>query len=85
MAGMQAGFSRYDTSLAGVGGCPFIPGAAGNVATEDVLHMCDEIGIETGIDLDRILVISRLLVQILDHTTDSYLLRAGKSKDLIQV
>ena len=85
MAGMQAGFSRYDTSLAGVGGCPFVPGAAGNVATEDVLHMCDEIGIETGIDLDRILVISRLLVQILDHTTDSYLLRAGKSKDLIQV
>lgn len=83
LAGMEAGFSRYDTALAGVGGCPFVPGAAGNVATEDVLHMCDEMGVTTHIDLDRILETSRKLVQILGHNTDSYLLRAGKSKDLI--
>ena len=83
-AGMQAGFSRFDTSLSGVGGCPFVPGAAGNVATEDVLHMVDEVGIQTGIDLDQMMAASRWLVQLLGHATDSYLLRAGKSKDLIR-
>ena len=67
-----------------MGGCPFVPGAAGNVATEDVLHMCDEMGVKTGIDLDQAMAISRRVVQIIDHPTDSYLLRAGKSKDLIR-
>ena len=83
MAGMQAGFTRFDSAFAGVGGCPFVPGAAGNVATEDVVHLCDEMGVETGVDLDRSIEVSRRLVQILGHNTDSYLLRAGKSKDLI--
>ena len=82
LAGMQSGFSRFDSSFAGVGGCPFVPGAAGNVATEDVIHMCDEMGVETGIDLDRAMAVSRQLVELLGHTADSYLLRAGKSKDL---
>lgn len=84
MAGMECGFTNFDTSFAGVGGCPFVPGAAGNVATEDVLHMCDESGIKTGIDLDQAIEISRQVVKILGHTTDSYILRAGKAKDLIR-
>lgn len=84
IAGMQAGVTRFDTAFAGVGGCPFVPGAAGNVATEDVIHMCDEMNIQTGINLDRAMKVSRRLVQILGHNTDSYLLRAGKSKDLIR-
>jgi hydroxymethylglutaryl-CoA lyase len=84
LAGMQSGFCRFDTSFAGVGGCPFVPGAAGNVASEDVVHMCDEMNIRTGINLDRVLDVSRRLVQMLGHTTDSYLLKAGKSKDLIR-
>ena len=84
LAGMLAGCTRYDSAFAGVGGCPFVPGAAGNVATEDVLHMCDEMGVKTGIDLDQAMAISRRVVQIIDHPTDSYLLRAGKSKDLIR-
>lgn len=83
VAGMQAGIYQFDASFAGVGGCPFVPGAAGNVATEDVLHMCEEMGVETGIDLDRAMAISRRVVELLDHPTDSYILRAGKSKDLI--
>lgn len=84
VAGMQAGFSQFDSSFAGVGGCPFVPGAAGNVATEDVLHMCDEMGVDTGIDLDEAMEISRRVVSMIGHNTDSYLLRAGKSKDLIR-
>ena len=83
LASMQAGFTRFDAAFAGVGGCPFVPGAAGNVTTEDLVHMCDEIGVATGVDLDRVLGVSRQLVQLLGHDTDSYLLRAGKSKDLL--
>lgn len=83
LAGMSAGFDRYDTSFAGVGGCPFVPGAAGNVVSEDVVHMLDEMGVETGVDLDKLMEVSRDAVEILGHATDSYLLRAGKAKDLI--
>lgn len=84
LSGMQAGFTRFDTSFAGVGGCPFVPGAAGNVATEDVVHMCEEMNVATGLDLDKVLEVGRLMVRIVEHRTDSYLLRAGKSKDLIR-
>lgn len=84
LAGMEAGFTRFDTSFAGVGGCPFVPGAAGNVSTEDVLHMCEEMGVSTGIDLDKAIAIGRSVAQAVGHATDSYLLRAGKSKDLIR-
>lgn len=84
LAGMQAGFTQFDTSFAGVGGCPFVPGAAGNVATEDVLHMCEESGVETGINLDQAMAVSRKVVELVGHPTDSYLLRAGKTKDLIR-
>lgn len=84
IAGMQAGFTHFDTSFAGVGGCPFVPGAAGNVSTEDVLHMCEEMEIKTAIDLDKMIIISKKIVKIIGHATDSYLLRAGKSKDLIR-
>lgn len=83
LAGMEVGFTNYDASFAGVGGCPFVPGATGNVTTEDVLHMCEQMEIKTGIDLDKALEISRKVVKMLGHTTDSYLLRAGKASDLL--
>ncbi len=84
LAGMQAGFTQFDASFAGVGGCPFVPGAAGNVATEDLLHMCDEMGVATGIDLDKAMAISRRVAELVGHNTDSYLLRAGTSKALFR-
>lgn len=83
LAGLNAGFTQFDSSFAGVGGCPFVPGAAGNVATEDLLHMLDEMGIETGIDLDQTMVLSREVTRMVGHQTDSYLLRAGKASDLL--
>jgi len=83
IAGLGAGIKRFDTSFAGVGGCPFVPGAAGNVATEDVVHMFSEMGIETGIDLDKVIGCAKRVREILGHDTDSYILKAGKSKDLI--
>lgn len=58
-AALQAGVSRFDTSAGGIGGCPFAPGASGNVATEDVVYMLERMGIQTGIQLP-------LLVQAID-------------------
>lgn len=82
LAGMEASITWFDTSFAGIGGCPFVPGAAGNVSTEDVVHMMDEMCIESGIDIDKSIAVSRMALQILNHTSDSYILKAGKSKDL---
>ena len=53
-AALQAGIDRFDTSAGGLGGCPFAPGATGNVATEDVVNMLDTLGIETGIDVKKV-------------------------------
>ena len=57
--------------------------AGGNISTEDVLHMCDESGIETGIDLAKLMELSHTLKDLLHHDTDSYVLRAGRSCDLL--
>ena len=83
IAAMDAGMTRFDTSFGGLGGCPFVPGAAGNISTEDVVHLCDESGIATGIDIVKIMELSRQLSQILGHDMDSYILRAGRCSDLI--
>lgn len=81
-AGYQAGIRHFDTSLGGIGGCPFAPGATGNVATEDVVHMFHEMGVETGIDLDRLLAVGRSLREIVGHDLESAVQRAGKASDL---
>ena len=54
LAALQAGVDRFDTSAGGLGGCPFAPGATGNVATEDVVYMLHRMNIQTGIDLDKL-------------------------------
>lgn len=83
MAAMEAGMTQFDSSFGGLGGCPFVPGAAGNIATEDVLHMCEESGIETGIDIVKVITLSRKLQVLLGHAAESYILRAGRCCDLI--
>lgn len=84
MAAMETGMDRFDSSFGGLGGCPFVPGAAGNISTEDVLHLCEESGIATGIDITKVIELSRKLKELLNHDMDSYILRAGRSCDLIQ-
>ena len=76
--------TQFDGSFGGLGGCPFVPGAAGNISTEDVVHMCMESGVETGIDVRKAMAVARRVQQLLGHTTDSYLLRAGCSSDLLE-
>jgi len=82
-AGMMAGVERYDSCFAGLGGCPFAPGASGNIATEDLIHMCHEMGIESGYDLDDVISLARYIQQIIGHETSSFILKAGKSSDIV--
>lgn len=84
IAAMQTGITHFDSSLGGLGGCPFIPGAAGNVSSEDVVHMMDEMGITTGINIIKVMDIARKIQQLVGHDTDSYVLKAGRNKDLIR-
>lgn len=65
MAGLQLGVREYDASAGGLGGCPFAPGATGNVATEDAIYLLHGMGIETGIDLDRLRDASRFIDGVL--------------------
>ena len=84
VAGMLAGIERYDAGFAGLGGCPFVPDATGNMATEDLLHMLQEMGIDTGYNLDEVIAIARYARQLVGHETNSFILKAGKNSDLIK-
>lgn len=76
-AAVQAGVTRIDSSAGGLGGCPFAPGATGNIATEDLVYLLQDSGIETGVDLGAALDAARLVESIVGHPADSSLLRAG--------
>ncbi len=82
LAAYEAGARRFDASLGGLGGCPFAPGASGNICTEDLVNMCDEMGIETGIDLAHLLILSRGLPGLLGHEMPGQVAKAGRNRDL---
>ena len=79
---IQAGIYVFDGAFAGLGGCPFAPGATGNVATEDVIHMLHEMGIDTGIDLLKAMDTARLAAKYVDHPPTSAVITAGRCADL---
>lgn len=81
-ASLQQGVTHFDSSISGLGGCPYIPSATGNVATEDLVHMVGEMGIETGIDLDHLLTVAQYTQDTINSKGDSYLLSAGPSSKL---
>lgn len=83
IAGMLAGMDRFDAGFAGLGGCPFVPDAAGNIASEDLVNMCREMGIATDYDLDAVISIARYARDLVGHETDSFILKAGKNSDLV--
>jgi hydroxymethylglutaryl-CoA lyase len=76
-AALEAGVTRFDTSVGGLGGSPFAAGAAGNVATEDLVHLLDDLGVETGVDLERLLEVSRLFAEAIGHPVPSRVAAAG--------
>jgi hydroxymethylglutaryl-CoA lyase/(R)-citramalyl-CoA lyase len=77
LAALEAGAHVLDASVGGLGGCPFSPRATGNVATEDLVYLLDGEGIETGIDLDALVAVSRWLEEVLGRTLEGYVYRAG--------
>lgn len=80
-AGLTAGVSHFDASFAGIGGCPFAPGASGNVATEDVVNMLNEMGIENGYDLQKVLDVAETVSEWLGHPADSAMMRVERGAD----
>jgi hydroxymethylglutaryl-CoA lyase len=82
LAAVQSGITRFDGSLGGLGGCPYAPGASGNISSEDAIHMLDAMGYETGIDLDALLAIAKQLPQIVGHGVPGQVVKAGRIHDL---
>lgn len=77
LAAISAGIDRFDASLGGIGGCPYAPGASGNACTEDMVHMLELEGFNTGIDQQRLIEISAMLPGLIGHDVPSQLLKAG--------
>ena len=79
LAALDVGIDRFDASLGGLGGCPFAPGATGNVCTEDLVHMFETMGYATGVDLNSLLDIARALPAIVEHEVPGQVMKAGAS------
>ena len=78
MAALDAGVRRFDSALGGLGGCPFAPGASGNIATEDTVHLFDRLGIDSGVDLGALLKVRHQLAEWLpEEKLEGRLLGAG--------
>jgi hydroxymethylglutaryl-CoA lyase len=82
LAALQAGVTEFDSSVGGLGGCPFAPGATGNISTEDLVHMLDLMGVACGVDLDSMLAVARDVREVVGHPLESAVARAGKASDL---
>ncbi|MFM0287038.1 hydroxymethylglutaryl-CoA lyase [Paraburkholderia megapolitana] len=82
LAALDAGIDRFDASLGGLGGCPYAPGATGNVCTEELVHMLELDGYDTGVDLAALLDAATLLPDLIGHDVPSQLLKAGRRLDL---
>ncbi|MES2536779.1 MAG: hydroxymethylglutaryl-CoA lyase [Pseudomonadota bacterium] len=77
LAASQSGIDRFDAASGGLGGCPFAPGASGNVSSEEVAHMFESMGYDTGIDVERLLGLVRTMSALVDRTVLSQLAEAG--------
>jgi hydroxymethylglutaryl-CoA lyase len=82
LASVQSGITRFDGSLGGLGGCPYAPGASGNVCSEDAIHMVDAMGYDTGINIDALLAIAKGLPRIVGHDVPGQVAKAGRIHDL---
>jgi hydroxymethylglutaryl-CoA lyase len=78
LAAMEMGVTNFDASIGGLGGCPFAPGASGNVCTEDLIHCLHAMGVETGVDLEALIATSRRVQEIVGRTLPGQIVKAGK-------
>jgi hydroxymethylglutaryl-CoA lyase len=79
LAAMELGVTNFDASIGGLGGCPFAPGASGNVCSEDLVHCLHAMGVETGIDLDRLVAVSRRVQDVVGRALPGQIVKAGPS------
>jgi len=82
-AALQRGVSRFDASIGGLGGCPYAPGASGNIATEDLVHMVEDLGIDTGISLAGLIAAAHLAEEIVGRNLPGQVMRAGPRSRLV--
>jgi hydroxymethylglutaryl-CoA lyase len=82
LAAVQGGIERFDGSLGGLGGCPYAPGASGNVCSEDAIHMLEAMGYDTGMALERLLQVAREMPGIVGHDVPGQVAKAGPSMTL---
>jgi hydroxymethylglutaryl-CoA lyase len=80
LAALQAGIATFDSSAGGLGGCPYAPGASGNLATEDLVYLLQGLGIETGIALDAVVAASLAVGQLLGHGLPSRYVQAVRRR-----
>ncbi len=81
-AGIAAGVTSFDASIAGLGGCPFAPGATGNICTEDLINMLNDMELESGVDLDKLLAVAVKIPAVVGHDVSGQVMKAGKTMHL---
>ena len=77
LAALEEGVTAFDASVGGLGGCPYAPGATGNICTEDVVHMLEDMGVRTGVDLDKLISAARLAEEIVGRELPGQVMKAG--------
>jgi hydroxymethylglutaryl-CoA lyase len=82
VAGIEAGVRSFDGSVSGLGGCPFAPGATGNICTEDMVNMLEDMGFDTRVDLAKLLAIARRIPAVVGHETPGQVMKAGRTLEL---
>jgi hydroxymethylglutaryl-CoA lyase len=82
VAGIEAGVRSFDGSVAGLGGCPFAPGATGNICTEDMVNMLEDMGYDTRVDLAKLLAVARRIPVVVGHETPGQVMKAGQTLEL---
>jgi hydroxymethylglutaryl-CoA lyase len=82
VAGLEAGVRSFDGSVSGLGGCPFAAGATGNICTEDMVNMLEDMGYDTRVDLAKLLAVARRIPAIVGHDTPGQVMKAGQTLEL---
>jgi hydroxymethylglutaryl-CoA lyase len=82
LAAIDAGAERFDASIGGLGGCPYAPGATGNVCSEEIVHALQLMGFDTGVDLTRLIAAAKSLPGLIGHDVPSQIVKAGQRLDL---
>jgi len=82
VAGIEAGVRSFDGSVSGLGGCPFAPGATGNICTEDMVNMLEDMGYDTRVDLAKLLAVARRIPNVVGHEVPGQVMKAGRTLEL---